>query len=136
MAKLKGKGTVLQQTITATLTDVAQSTDFDISGEASLDYDSTTLDGAVYETKELTGYSSPGTVKMGLFFDPALAGHQAIVALITTPATCVWKLKYSDSGPSSLTYTSAGVGIDQKIVANDGVRGTVTMNRTGAPTRA
>lgn len=136
MAKLKGKGTVLQQTISATLTDVAQITDIDLSGEASLDYDSTTLDGGVYQTKELTGYSSPGTVKAGLFFDPALAGHAAIIALITTPATCVWKLKYSDSGPSSLTYTSAGLGVDQTIVANDGVKATVTMNRTGAPTRA
>lgn len=136
MAKLKGKGTVLQQTISATLTDVAQITDIDLSGEASLDYDSTTLDGSVYQTKELTGYSSPGTVKAGLFFDPALAGHAAIIALITTPATCVWKLKYSDSGPSSLTYTSAGLGVDQTIVANDGVKATVTMNRTGAPTRA
>lgn len=136
MAKLKGKGTVLQQTIATVLTDVAQITDIDISGEASLDFDSTTLDGPVYQTKDLTGYSSPGIVKSGLFFDPALAGHQAIVALMTTPATCVWKIKYSDSGPSSLTYTSAGVGLDQKVVANDGLKATLTMNRTGAPTRA
>lgn len=136
MAKLKGKGTVLQQTIASVLTDVAQLTDIDISGEASLDFDSTTLDGPVFETKDLTGYSSPGTVKAGLFFDPALAGHQAMVALITTPATCVWKIKYSDSGPSSLTYTSAGFGLEQKVVTKDGLRGTVTMNRTGAPTRA
>lgn len=136
MSKLKGKGTTLQQTISSVLTDVAQVTDIDVSGEASSDYDSLTLDGGVYETKDLTGYSAGGTVKFGLFFDPALAGHQAIVALITTPATCVWKLKYSDAGPSSLTYTSAGLGLDQKIVTKDGLRGTVTMNRTGTPTRA
>jgi hypothetical protein len=136
MAKLKGKGTVVQQTIASVLTDVAQCLDIDISGEASLDFDSTTLDGPVFETKDLTGYSSPGTVKVGMFFDPALAGHAAIVAVITTPATCVWKIKYSDAGPSSLTYTAAGTGIDQKIVLNDGVKATITMNRTGAPTRA
>lgn len=136
MAKLKSKGIVLQQTISAALTDVAQVTDIDISGEGSTDYDSTTLDGGVYETKELTGYSTPGTVKAGLFFDPALAGHQAIVALISTPATCVWKIKYSDSGPSSLTYTSAGVSLDQKVAMKDGLKATLTMNRTGAPTRA
>jgi hypothetical protein len=136
MAKLKGKGTVLQQTISSTLTDVAQITDIDLSGEASMDFDSTTLDGGVFQTHDLTGYSSPGTVKAGLFFDPALAGHQAIIGLISSPATCVWKLKYSDAGPSSLTYTSAGVGVDQTIVANDGVKATLTMTRTGAPTRA
>ena len=136
MAKLKSKGTVLQQTISSALTDVAQITDLDISGEGSTDYDSTTLDGGVFETKELTGYSTPGTVKAGLFFDPALAGHVAIVALISTPATCVWKIKYSDSGPSSLTYTSAGVSLDQKVAMKDGLKATLTMNRTGAPTRA
>ena len=143
MAKLKSKGIVLQQTISAALTDVAQVTDIDISGEGSTDYDSTTLDGGVYETKELTGYSTPGTVKAGLFFDPALAGHQAIVALISgvgfspvAPQTCVWKIKYSDSGPSSLTYTSAGVSLDQKVAMKDGLKATLTMNRTGAPTRA
>lgn len=136
MAKLKGRGTIVQQTISATLTDIAQLTDIDIAGEASLDYDSTTLDGVVYQTKELTGYSSAGTVKAGMFFDPALAGHAALVALITTPATCVFKIKYSDAGPSSLTYTAAGFGLDQKVAMNDGLKATMTMNRTGAPTRA
>ncbi len=136
MAKLKGKGCTLQQTISAVLTDVAQVIDISLSGEASEDYDANTLDGSVFKPKELTGYSEPGTLEAGLFFDPALAGHAAIVALITVPATCVWKLKYSDSGPSSLTYTSAGLGIDQTIVANDGVKAKVKMNRTGAPTRA
>lgn len=136
MAKLKGKGTTLQQTISSVLTDVAQVISLDLSGEGSLDYDSTTLDGLVYETKELTGYSAAGNVKAELFFDPALAGHQAIVALITTPATCVWKLKYSDAGPSSLTYTSTALGLDQKVVTNDGLKATLTMNRTGVPTRA
>lgn len=141
MAKLKSKGTTLQQTISASLTDVAQLTDIDIAGEASLDYDSTTLDGVFYQTKDLTGYSSAGTVKAGLFFDPALAGHIAMTDLMDTPATCVWKIKYSNPSantpfaPSSLTFTSAGFGLDQKVAMNDGLKATITMNRTGAPTR-
>jgi hypothetical protein len=136
MAKLKGKGTVLQQTISAALTDIAQLTDIDLSGEGTSGWDSTTLDGGVYETEDLTGYANGGTVKVGLLFDPALAGHQALVATISTPATCVYKLKYSDSGPSSLTYTAASASLDQKIVMKDGLRATFTMKRTGAPTRA
>ncbi len=136
MAILKGKGSVLQQTIASTLTDIAQSTGIDLSGEASGDFDTTTLDGGVFETKAVTGYASGGTVKLELFFDPALAGHAALVATISTPATCVYKLKYSDSGPSSLTYTAAGAGLDQKIAMKDGVKGTWSMNRTGTPTRA
>lgn len=136
MAILKGKGTVLQQTISSVLTDVAQVLSVDLSGEGTSDFDSTDLSTSVWETRALTGYANPGTAKAELFFDPALAGHQSIVTLISTPATCVWKLKYSDSGPSSLTYTSAGVQLDQKIVMKDGVKATLTMNRSGAPTRA
>ncbi len=136
MAKLKGKGTVLQQTISSVLTDVAQVIDINIDGEESETYDSRTLDTSVYLTSELTGFTAPGTVSCNLFFDPALAGHQAIVALLTTPATCVWKIKYSDAGPSSLTYTSSGIGLSQTIVGNDGVKAALTMTRTGAPTRA
>lgn len=136
MAKLKGKGCTLQQTISTVLTDVAQVIDMNLEGEETEEYDARTLDTGVYLEKELTGHTEPGTVKATLFFDPALAGHQAIVALLTTPAKCVWKLKYSDGGPSSLTYTSAKLGLGQTIVGNDGVKASLTMSRTGAPTRA
>ena len=136
MAKLKGKGSVVQQTIAAVLTDIAQILSIDISGEASEDYDSTTLDGGVYKTKDFTGYAEGGTVKIELFFDPALAGHVNLVTNMSVPASVVYKVKYSDAGPSSLTYTAAGTSLDQKIVQNDGVKATFTMNRTGQPTRA
>lgn len=136
MAKLKGKGCVMQKTISAVLTDTAQILSIDLSGEGSSDFDSTTLDGGAYETKDMTGYVSGGTAKFDLFFDPALAGHQSIVTDMSVPTTVVWKLKYSDAGPSSLTFTAAGCGLDQKIALKDGIKGTVTLNRTGQPTRA
>ena len=136
MAILKGKGCVLQQTITATLTDVANVISLGLSGEESETFETTTLSTSVFKTFTQTGYTNPGTVDAELFFDPALAGHATIVALLSTPADCVWKLKYSDSGPSSITYTSAGVGLDQTIVMNDGVKAKLKMKRTGAPTRA
>lgn len=136
MAKLKGKGTVLQQTISSVLTDVAQVIDIALDGEETEEYDARTLDTGVYLETELTGHTAPGTAKFNAFFDPALAGHQAIIALLTTPAKCVWKLKYSDAGPSSLTYTSCKLGVSQSIVGNDGVKCAVSMSRTGAPTRA
>lgn len=136
MAKLKGKGSVLQQTISSVLTDVAQVIDIALSGEKSETYDARTLDGGVYLPRELTGFTQPFDLKANLFFDAALAGHQAIVALLTTPATCVWKLKYSDAGPSNVSFTSSGVGLDQTIVGNDGVKASLTLESTGAPTRA
>lgn len=136
MATLKGKGTVLQQTIASVLTDVAQSLGFNVDGEENETFDGTTLDSGVFKVHNATGYTEPGSVKMDFFFDPALAGHVAIVALLTTPASCVWKLKYSDSGPSSLTYTTNGIGLSQTVVMNDGLKGSLSMKRSGAPTRA
>lgn len=136
MATLKGKGTTLQQTIASVLTDVAQAIGFNLDGEESETFDGTTLDVGPFKVYPNTGYTEPGTVKMDFFFDPALAGHITITNLLSTPASCVWKLKYSDSGPSSLTYTSTGVGLGQTVVMNDGLKGSLTMKRSGAPTRA
>jgi len=136
MAILKGKGCTLQQTISSTLTDVANVISLSVSGEASDTFETTTLGGVVFKTFSQTGYSSPGTVDAELFFDPALAGHVTIVALISSPADCVWKIKYSDAGPSSLLFTSVGTSLDQTIVMNDGVKAKVKLTRSGAPTRA
>lgn len=144
MAKLRSKGSILQQTISSVLTNVAQVISMDSSGEASLDFDSTTLDQALhYETKDLTGYASPGTFKFELFYDPALAGHVALRSLVdgvgfspVAPQTCVFKLKYSDSAPSSTTFTVAGISMDEKFSAQDGVRMTLSMNKTSSPTKA
>jgi len=136
MAILKGKGCSLEQTISASLTAVANVMSISLSGEESETFETTTLATTVFKTFTQTGYTNPGTVDAELFFDPALAGHVTIVALLSTPADCIWKVKYSDSGPSSITYTSAGVGLDQTIVMNDGVKAKLKMKRTGAPTRA
>lgn len=136
MAILKGKGCVLQQTITATLVDVANVISLGLSGEEAGTFESTTLGTSVFKEYTGTGYTEPGSVDAELFFDPALAGHVTITALLSAPTTCVWKIKYSDSGPSSITYTSAGIGLDQTIVMNDGVKAKVKMKRTGTPTRA
>ena len=148
MAKLRSKGCVLQQTISSVLTTVAQVISMDSSGEASLDFDSTTLDQSLhYETKDLTGYASPGTFKFELFYDPALAGHIALRSLVdgvgftpVAPQTCVFKIKYSDATailttPSSTTFSIAGISMDEKFATGDGIKMSVTMNKTSSPTK-
>ena len=61
MAKLKVKGTVIKQTISASLTAVAQITEFNHDGAESETYDATTIDtsGAGKEYSQ-TGYSEGG----------------------------------------------------------------------------
>jgi hypothetical protein len=87
LAIVKCKGTKLQHTVAASLVDIAQLLSIEHSGSGSETFESSTLDGSTYKTFAPTGYSNPGEVSAELFYDPALAGHQAITDLIATPAT-------------------------------------------------
>lgn len=148
MSKLRSKGCLVQQSLATVFTNVGQVISMDQTGEASLDFDSSTLDQTLhYETKDLTGYASPGQVKLEIFYDPALAGHIALRSLIdgvgstpVAPQTSTFKIKYSDATvllptPSSTSFSVAGVSMDEKFSMKDGVKASVTLNRTSAPTR-
>lgn len=132
MAKIKCKGTVIKQTISASLTAVAQITEFSHDGAESETYDATTLDtsGAGKEYSQ-TGYSEGGNFAFGIFYDPALAGHQAITDLVTTPASCVWDITTTDAGPATMAFTSAGVGFGFTGAMNDGLKADVSLKLTG-----
>ncbi len=135
MAKVPGKGTVLQQELSMTFTAVAQLTSVSTSGAESETYDSTTLDtsGAGKEYAQ-TGYSEGGSVEIEGFYDPALAGHQAISDLVTTPADQNWKIIFADSGTTEMPYTSAGVSFSVDAQMNDGLKFSSSHKCDGLPT--
>lgn len=133
MAKIPSKGSVLQQTIAMSLTAVAQLTDIEIGGSQSETYKSTTLDGGVFHTYDLTGFSEPGTVTAGLFYDMALAGHQHITDQIATPAENAQKIIYADAATTEQPFTASGVTFGATIAMDDGVRGSATWQITGDP---
>jgi hypothetical protein len=62
-----------------------------------------------------------------MFYDPALAGHQAITDLVTTPAECNWEITFADTGSSTSTMTSAGVGFNLTGAMNDGLKADVSL---------
>lgn len=128
MAKIKCKGTKLQQELAMTLTDVAQVISLEVSGAESETYDATALDttGAGKEYAA-TGYSEGGSVSGELFYDPALAGHQAITDLITTPAEQDWSITFADSAPTSMPFTGAGIGFDISVDMNDGLKASFSI---------
>lgn len=128
MAKIKVKGTIIKQTISASLTAVAQITEFSHDGAESETYDMTTLDtsGAGKEYGQ-TGYSEGGSFQFGIFYDPALAGHQAITDLITTPANCDWSITFADAAPTTCLFSSAGVGFGFTGAMNDGLKADVNL---------
>lgn len=132
MAKCITKGTVIKQTISSVLTAVAQITEFSHSGAESETFDATTIDtsGAGKEYAP-TGYSEGGSFDFSIFYDPALAGHQAITDLITTPATCVWDITFTDSQPDTAAFTGAGLGFGFTGAMNDGLKADVSIKITG-----
>jgi hypothetical protein len=135
MAKVKVKGTVIKQTISASLTAVAQIIDFAHDGAETETYDATTIDtsGAGKEYSQ-TGYSEGGNFNFSAFYDPNLAGHKAITAYIAAPANCVWNVVTTDAGPTTNAFTAAGVTFGFKGQMNDGLKCDVGLKITGLMT--
>lgn len=131
MAKVVGKGTVVQHTISASLTAIAQVLSVELSGSKSKTFDSTALDSSVFGSRDLTGYSDAGTVALELFYDAALAGHQFITDNITVPAKNAMKLIYANTTEQS--FTACGVEFGASIVMDDGVKASVTYEIDGSP---
>ena len=133
MAKVICKGTILKQTIATVLTAVAQITTLNKSGAQTETVESRTLDGDAFVPHTATGYAEGGSVAGELYYDPALAGHQAISDLVGTPADTVWETTYADTGATSQTFTSAGVGFDVTIDPTNLLKASFNLKVTGDP---
>jgi len=141
MAKLKVKGTVIEQASGTTYTAVAQVTGFSISGIETETYDSRTLDGTAGVEYDPTGFVEGGSVTFDLLYDPALAGHQSITDLavaahlLTTglPNDVNWKVKFANTSSTELTFVSSGMGVDITGDASDGLRSSITLKCDGCP---
>lgn len=134
MAKLACKGTVLKQEIASVMTAVAQVISMSTSGVEAQTFETTTLDtSGAGRTYQPTGYTEPGTVDFDLFYDPSLAGHQAITDLATTPAITNWSITFTDAAPTTETFSSAGLTIGRTVDMADGLKMSVSLKLTGLP---
>lgn len=135
MAKVPTKGTALKQTLATVLTAVAQVISIDLPDMESETYEADTLDntdaGIPYES---TGRTEGGSLSGELFFDPALAGHQALTALLTTPADESWTLTFADTGATVWTFTGAGFSLGGTVALADGLKGNFSIKLDGIPT--
>lgn len=132
MAKVKVKGTIIKQTISTTLTAIAQVISFSHSGAETETYDATTLDtsGAGKEYSQ-TGYAEPGTFDFEYFMDPALSGHQALTDDLTTPTDRVYSIEFADAATTTATFNAAGMGFGFTGAMNDGLKGSVSLKLDG-----
>ena len=142
MAKLKVKGTALQQASGTTYTAIAQVVSFGVSGMETETYDSRTLDSGAGVPYDGTRYVERGSVTFVLFYDPALSGHQEITDLVTSAHLLTtgaandvnWKIVFADTSSTELLFTSSGIGFEVTGEASDGLRGSVTLKCDGVPT--
>lgn len=133
MALVAAYGTVLKRTIASVLTAVAQVKSLSLSGCANITYPANTLDAGVGIPHKPTGQSEGGSLTFGLFYDPALAGHQAETTAIGTPASCVYNVVFPDSGACVMAFTSAGSGVDIEADPSTGLGATITHKLDGIP---
>lgn len=136
MGMQKSKGCSVEQEIASVYTVVAQISGVGYSGAGSESTDTTTLDGGVFKTKGLTGYSEPGMLDIDLFFDSTLSGHQEFTDLITTPATRNFKVKNSSGTVMMGPFASAGIKPSWTIAPNAMVKGKIQIEITGDPALA
>lgn len=135
MAQILCKGTVLKQTIASVLTAVAQITSLDLPDMESETYEADTLDNASAGIPYApTGRTEPGKCGGELFLDPALAGHKALLALLTTPALCVWNIVFADAAHTVWPFTGAGFSMGGSVALKEGLKGKFSIKLSGLPT--
>jgi len=142
MALIKSKGTSLAQEIGTVSTAIAQIISLDLPDFEAETYEADTLDntdpGIPYEpTNRVEG----GSIGGELFFDPALAGHQALLAILGDPSTLMSSdanpeemiLTFADTGTTAWTFTIAGFSFGGTVALNDGLKGTFSAKLNKIP---
>jgi len=135
MAKVKGKGNVVQAEISSVYTAIPQIISFNKSGEKSETYNARTLDGTVHDDRPSTGYVSNSDWSFECFWDSANSVHAQLKTWMRSPPAAGVNFKHIDVSGTPVTeiYNVTGIGIDETYVADDGVKATVTLTTSGNP---
>jgi hypothetical protein len=135
MSKIKCKGTSLKQEVGTVYTAIAQVISLELPQMESETFEADTLDntsaGVPYAP---TGRTEGGSVSGEMFFDPALAGHQALLDLLTTPAAQDWQIVFADQALTTWPFAGAGFSFGGTVALNDGLKGSFSIKLDGLPT--
>ena len=139
MTQVICKGTQLQMIIAGTAyVPVAQLISLDLPDMEAETREADTLDNADAAIPHKgTGRSEGGSVGFEGFLDPALAGHQALMALIETPpalgSETAWKIVFADVGASEWPFSGAGFSLGGTVALNDGLKFSSSIKLDGLP---
>lgn len=134
MAKLKSRGVIFAQYVSAAYVPMAALQSIDITGEKSETNDTTTLDGGAYKTKDPTGYVDPPSIKLTGLYDPTIPTYTNFSGLVSTPVATNFKVTYTDTAPTSAIYSGVGFALDKKISPEKHITSDITIETSGAPT--
>ena len=122
---VRSKGTVLKVTIATVLTAVSQMLSLEFSEAENETFEADYLDnpdaGIPYKG---TGRTEGGELSYEGWFDPVLAGHQALTDLLTTPADAGTECQvvYADTAATEWDFTAAGVSLGVAVALNEGLK--------------
>ena len=131
--KVKSKGTALLMSISAVYTAIPLLKSISISGAQSQTYNSSTLDGSVYETNDPTGYTTAPSISADGYRDPDDTVQQAFIALLAAPVATNFKVTYADATPLSEIYSGTGFGFDTSVALSEGLSCSYTIQTSGTP---
>lgn len=138
MAFIRCKGTALQVTVATVLTEIAQVISLDLPEAETETYEADSLDnenaGIPYKP---TGRAEGGSVGYEMFLDPALAGHQALTDLLTTPTDIedlALQIVFADSDATEWPMVAAGMSLGGTVALNDGLKASGNFKLDGMVT--
>lgn len=132
--KVPSKGTALLMEISSVYTAFPQITSLSISGEKAETVDTTTLDGGAMKTKANTGYVDTAAISGECLYDPDDTVHAAFITKVRAAGINNFKITYADSTPMSEIYAGLGLGFDRSASPADMLRGSFTIETSGAVT--
>lgn len=125
MAIIRSKGTLLKLSIASVLTTIAQVPMIDLPEGANETFEADYLDNTEAGIPhKATGRTEGGEVGFELWFDPVLAGHQAITDLLTTPAASgtPGQIVFADAATTEWDFTAAGVTLGGTVQLKEGLK--------------
>ncbi len=132
--KVRTKGTKILYGIAGALVPIAQQESIDLSGFKTKTTDLTDLETDEYEEKGSVGLAEPGTVKSSGFFDPALAGHTALLEDIPDPpADSTVQIEYATTPVKAHSFNVAGIDFSIKVAKADYLKGDFNFETSGTP---
>ena len=136
MSAVRSKGTVLKLTLSGLLTPLSQVLSLDFPCGEDETYEADYLDNASPGIPHAnTGRVEGGKCSGEIYFDPALAAHQALAALIAAPSTSpvAAAIAFASSPAYVMSFNSVGHKLDGVAALKDGLKGKFDMKVSGVP---